>query len=113
MFTGIVETLGKLIAIETQGQNLHFEIESSISKSMKIDQSVSHTQNLTIKSCTDKLTDKMHTITSSLFNEFAFSATKTMIPWCLTQMFCVLTQNFSLPPIFMSHPSYSCPIFTK
>jgi len=42
MFTGIIETVGKLIAIKTEGSSLHFEIESSISKSLKIDQSVSH-----------------------------------------------------------------------
>jgi len=42
MFTGIIETAGKLIAIETEGSSLHFEIESTISKSLKVDQSVSH-----------------------------------------------------------------------
>ena len=42
MFTGIIETVGKLNALETEGSSMHFEIESTISKSLKIDQSISH-----------------------------------------------------------------------
>ena len=42
MFTGIIETVGKIKSIESEGNNLHFEIESSISDQLKIDQSVSH-----------------------------------------------------------------------
>jgi riboflavin synthase len=42
MFTGIIETLGLVIARETEGTNVHFTIQSEISKELKIDQSVAH-----------------------------------------------------------------------
>lgn len=42
MFTGIIETLGKLTDIKNDKGNLHFVVESSISNELKIDQSVSH-----------------------------------------------------------------------
>lgn len=42
MFTGIIESLGKVAEIKTEGSNRHFTIESSISSELKIDQSVAH-----------------------------------------------------------------------
>ncbi len=42
MFTGIIESLGKVKAIEKDRANVHFNIESPISRDLKIDQSVSH-----------------------------------------------------------------------
>jgi len=42
MFTGIIETLGTIKTIEKEGTNIHFTVASSISKELKIDQSVSH-----------------------------------------------------------------------
>ncbi len=42
MFTGIIESVGKIASIETEGSNYHFEIESDISSELKEDQSVSH-----------------------------------------------------------------------
>ncbi|CAD5279642.1 MULTISPECIES: riboflavin synthase [unclassified Imperialibacter] len=42
MFTGIVETTGKVEKIEKSGTNYTFTIESAISAELKIDQSVSH-----------------------------------------------------------------------
>ncbi|UII20424.1 riboflavin synthase [Fulvivirga ligni] len=42
MFTGIIECLGTVKSIQTEGENRHFEIESSISSELKVDQSVSH-----------------------------------------------------------------------
>lgn len=42
MFTGIIETLGKVTKVEQDQSNIHFFIESSISNELKIDQSVSH-----------------------------------------------------------------------
>ena len=42
MFTGIIETIGAITAIEQEGTNLHFTIQSSISSALKIDQSVAH-----------------------------------------------------------------------
>ncbi|GAB3570364.1 riboflavin synthase [Spirosoma luteolum] len=42
MFTGIVETTGTVAAIEAEGTNLTFRIESTMSPELTIDQSVSH-----------------------------------------------------------------------
>ena len=42
MFTGIIETTGKIDAMESDGSNLSFLITSSISDELKVDQSVSH-----------------------------------------------------------------------
>jgi len=42
MFTGIIETLGRITKIEKQANNLHFTIDSQITDQLKIDQSVAH-----------------------------------------------------------------------
>ncbi len=42
MFTGIVETTGKVVKIEKDRGNIHFTIETPIAKELKVDQSVSH-----------------------------------------------------------------------
>jgi len=42
MFTGIIETLGRVISLKKEGSNAHFKIESSLSHELKVDQSVSH-----------------------------------------------------------------------
>jgi riboflavin synthase len=42
MFTGIIETLGKIIDLQQDHGNLHITVESSISNELKIDQSVAH-----------------------------------------------------------------------
>lgn len=42
MFTGIIETLGEITAIRTEGTNVHYTIQSEISGALKIDQSVAH-----------------------------------------------------------------------
>lgn len=42
MFTGIIETLGKVTHIEPEGSNLHISINSSLAAELKIDQSVAH-----------------------------------------------------------------------
>jgi len=42
MFTGIIETTGKLAAVEQKGTNRTFWIASPISAELKVDQSVSH-----------------------------------------------------------------------
>jgi riboflavin synthase len=42
MFTGIIESLGKVESVKKEGTNFHFEIESKISPELKVDQSVSH-----------------------------------------------------------------------
>lgn len=42
MFTGIIETLGTIKDIRKEQENLHITVTSSITKELKIDQSVSH-----------------------------------------------------------------------
>lgn len=42
MFTGIIETLGIVKAIEHEKENLHLTIQSEITNELKIDQSVAH-----------------------------------------------------------------------
>lgn len=42
MFTGIIESLGRVVGVEIEGSNIHFDIESDISSELKVDQSVSH-----------------------------------------------------------------------
>src|SRR5437868_9083244 len=55
MFTGIIESIGKLESIGKNGSNKTFWIRSSISNKLKVDQSVSHNGVcLTIEAVKDK-----------------------------------------------------------
>lgn len=61
MFTGIIETLGKVTALEPKSGNLDITIESSLTPELKIDQSVAHNGVcLTVVS----LTDTTYTVTA-------------------------------------------------
>lgn len=61
MFTGIIESLGKIQKIEQEGTNFHFTVSSSISDELKIDQSIAHDGVcLTVIA----LTDGTHTVTA-------------------------------------------------
>ncbi len=42
MFTGIIESIGTIKQIQTEGKNKHFQVSSNISKELKVDQSVAH-----------------------------------------------------------------------
>lgn len=42
MFTGIIETLGRVTKIAHEQSNIHYFVESAIGSALKIDQSVSH-----------------------------------------------------------------------
>lgn len=42
MFTGIIETLGEVVGLEREQENLHLHIKSTISSALKVDQSVAH-----------------------------------------------------------------------
>jgi len=42
MFTGIIETLGEIKALQKDGGNCHITIASSVTEELKIDQSVAH-----------------------------------------------------------------------
>jgi riboflavin synthase len=61
MFTGIIETLGKITELKHDKGNLHITVESSISSELKIDQSVAHNGVcLTVVA----VTDGKHTVTA-------------------------------------------------
>ena len=61
MFTGIIEELGEVIELNTDKDNLHITVKSSISKELKIDQSLAHDGVcLTVVD----LGDNSHTITA-------------------------------------------------
>jgi riboflavin synthase len=61
MFTGIIETTGKIMAVEQQGANKRFTVASPISHELKIDQSVSHNGVcLTV----EKVIDNQHSVTA-------------------------------------------------
>lgn len=42
MFTGIIEGIGTIVAIEHQGTNVHFTLTSTFTNELKIDQSLAH-----------------------------------------------------------------------
>ncbi|WP_029270782.1 riboflavin synthase [Flavobacterium sp. KJJ] len=61
MFTGIIETLGRVHEIQKDQNNLHVTVESSFTNELKIDQSVSHNGIcLTVVN----ITDSFYTVTA-------------------------------------------------
>jgi len=61
MFTGIIETLGKVVDLKHDQGNLHITVESGIAAELKIDQSVAHNGVcLTVVA----LADGKHTVTA-------------------------------------------------
>lgn len=61
MFTGIIETLGKVVDLQKDQGNLHITVESAIAAELKIDQSVAHNGVcLTVVAVADGL----HTVTA-------------------------------------------------
>src|SRR5210317_2547856 len=42
MFTGIIETMGKIEQIQRDGGNVHYSLSSNITQELKIDQSLAH-----------------------------------------------------------------------
>ncbi|MDR2907023.1 MAG: riboflavin synthase [Bacteroidales bacterium] len=42
MFTGIIEKIGQVVAIEIEQTNVHFTVETPITQELKIDQSMAH-----------------------------------------------------------------------
>ena len=61
MFTGIIESLGKVTNVKVDRGNIDFTIESEISNELKIDQSVSH--NGVCLTVTET-SDNTHTVTA-------------------------------------------------
>lgn len=61
MFTGIIETLGKVVGIDAEGSNLHLRIETPLANELKIDQSVAH--NGVCLTVVEK-TSKQYTVTA-------------------------------------------------
>jgi len=61
MFTGIIETTGKINSVETNGSNKTFWIASPVSNELKVDQSVSHDGVcLTV----EEIANNMHRVTA-------------------------------------------------
>jgi len=61
MFTGIIETLGRVVDLQHDQGNLHITVESAIAAELKIDQSVAHNGVcLTVIA----LADGRHTVTA-------------------------------------------------
>ena len=61
MFTGIIETLGKVTALRHEQGNLHITVESALAAELKIDQSIAHNGVcLTVIA----LADETHTVTA-------------------------------------------------
>ena len=42
MFTGIIESMGEIISLTSEGSNVHIEVKSTITHELKIDQSLAH-----------------------------------------------------------------------
>lgn len=42
MFTGIIETLGTIVALKKEKENVHISVKSSLTPKLKIDQSLAH-----------------------------------------------------------------------
>lgn len=42
MFTGIVEEVGRVVAVKNEGTNRTFSVQARIAPELKVDQSVSH-----------------------------------------------------------------------
>ena len=61
MFTGIIESLGKITSVKVDQGNIDFTIESEISQELKVDQSVSHNGVCLTVTETDNNT---HTVTA-------------------------------------------------
>ena len=61
MFTGIIESLGKVVNIRKNKKNFDIEINSEISSKLKIDQSLSHNG---ICLTVINVEDKTHTVTA-------------------------------------------------
>lgn len=61
MFTGIIEAMGEIVKRTEAGTNLHLQIQSPLSHSLKIDQSVAHNGIcLTVVACDEQ----SHTVTA-------------------------------------------------
>lgn len=42
MFTGIVEKMGKIVSVDREQSNIHFTVETTLAKDLKVDQSMAH-----------------------------------------------------------------------
>ena len=42
MFSGIVQTIGRVVEVRSEGSNKHFVVESSLFDKLKVDQSIAH-----------------------------------------------------------------------
>ena len=74
MFTGIIESLGRVLEVEKDQENVHLKITSAISKELKVDQSIAHNGCcLTVIEKTDewhKVTAVKETLSKTNLGEF-------------------------------------------
>lgn len=66
MFTGIIESIGTVTAINHEDSNVHFSIESTISSELKVDQSVAHNGCCLTVTHVDKNTHQVTAINETL-----------------------------------------------
>ena len=80
MFTGIIEQIAKVVALKKEDSNAHFYLKSSITKELKIDQSVAHNGVcLTVVNIKDEKKSK------SLFRLFYLKTASVAAPTGTTQ----------------------------
>ena len=77
MFTGIIESLGKVVHLNKESDNLQISINSNITSELKIDQSVSH--NGVCLTVVD-VNDNVYTVTA--INETLLSQKRTPSQKC-------------------------------
>lgn len=63
MFTGIIETLGKVVSLKKERGNLHITISSPITSELKIDQSIAH-NGVCLTVIAFDISSKTHTVTA-------------------------------------------------
>ena len=66
MFTGIIETLGKITEVDPEQSNITFTLESSLSPELRVDQSVAHNGVCLTVIAVDDLTYKVTAIAETL-----------------------------------------------
>ncbi len=66
MFTGIIESVGKIVGLEKEGSNITFQVESILAGVLKVDQSVAHNGVCLTVVATDEDTYKVTAIEETL-----------------------------------------------
>ena len=88
MFTGIIESLGKVVNIKKNKKNFDIEINSEISSKLKIDQSLSHNG---ICLTVINVENETHTVTA--INETISKTNLNKLPCCFIQLLVKVRQR--------------------